>query len=423
MGQKQLFAGTRTFIKTEKLDFIIVVVVGWRLLLEIVNHIVPHIVKVNAAYVSYQSYLAPTIANTAHGLGRWAHWDGFHYLNIVVRGYYTGTPGISPSVVFFPAFPMLVKVIDKLIPINPIFIGLIINFVLSIILGWVVYKTTLLMCERYTPQLVKREHYIARLSVLLLFLCPASLFFAAFYADALLVTTSTLSIYFGLKSDYYIAVVFAAIATASKSTAIILIPTLLIIMLENEKVSPGQYKKMLNWQWVWKVVVICFGSALGLIVFMAYLWHRFGSPLVFYTTENMWDRHPSSFFLRRLWGVYYQHTFQPAYYGSTYQFASMMIVQAVPIVVIVLSVWFGLRYRAYWVPAMSILMLLLPLSTAVMESLNRYVLILTPQFIIFAIFLADKKINRVVIGAYLLVTLSLLCFFAGGFLQGSYFAG
>jgi Gpi18-like mannosyltransferase len=404
---------------------IVLPVVLWRALLELVNQTVPHMMKIKPFYPVYQSYLAPLVNSTVFGLGRWVHWDGYHYLGIVEHGYHTNTPGVSPAVAFFPAFPSSVRVVCSVLHTNPIVVGLVINLFLTMVACWALYKLAMLMCSRYTPTLLEQNDSIAKYSVLLFLLCPASLFLSSFYADALLVAAFTLALYFCLEGKYYGAGLFSAIAIATKSTGIVLIPALMLIVLENEGITmKNQINKLFSWRVLYRLFIVGFSAIVGLLGYMIYLWHQFGDPVAFYKVQStVWHRHTSPWFLQRLWGVYYQHTLHPAYYGGVYQYLSMLIVQTLPILITVLAFWYGIRRKAYWVPTMSVLVLLLALSSAVMQSLNRYGLVLTPLFVVLATLIVEKRVNKYVLIGYLFSTTVLLCYFAGGFLQGRYFAG
>jgi len=196
-------------------------VLVWRVLLEAVNQLVSHTTIVIPYWPDYLQWVNAPANAPPLGLGHWAHWDGYHFLGIILRGYHqVGLDGAHSETAFFPAFPTLVRVPSRLLHLDPVLVGLAINFALSVVIAVALYKLALLMCERYLPKAKLDEHRLARLSVLLFFLYPASFFLAAFYADALVVAGATLAIYFALRQRYVLSSISAFTVISAKTTVV-----------------------------------------------------------------------------------------------------------------------------------------------------------------------------------------------------------
>lgn len=404
-------------------------VLAWRILLEATNQIVSRTTTVIPYWPSYLEWVNKPANAPPFGLGHWAHWDGYHFLSIVLHGYHLAGPnGVPVEVAFFPAFPLLVRVSSHLLRIDPVLMGLIINFLLSVVTAVALYKLAILMCHRYLPirqQKKLDDHRLARISVLLFFFYPASFFLASFYADSLVVAGSTLAIYFTMKERYAFAAISSFAVMGSKTTGLVLIPTLLLILCENQGI-PLHYKawrSFIAWDMLRKITILMSGIVVALAVYMIYLWRNFGDPLAFSHVESVWGRENSIFFFKRIYVNYYAQIIHPAHFGNIYQYISILFVMALPFATIWLSVWYARAYKVYWLPVMTVLTMLLPLVSGLMESLNRYTLILTPLAIALATRLSLPHERKWLTWLLLLVFAGLTFYFAGGFLNGNYFAG
>jgi hypothetical protein len=406
-----------------------VFVLIWRALLEVTNQIISHTTKVIPYYPSWLKWVNVPANSQEYGLGHWAHWDGYHFLSIVLRGYHqVGPNGMPVETAFFPAFPVVVRVPSRILHIDPVIIGLFINFVLSVVVAVAVYKLALLMCERYLPTKLQGQldkHHLARLSVLLVFVYPSSFFFASFYADALVAAGATLALYFALRERYLIAAASSFVVMSSKTTGLVLVPTLLMILLENEKI-PLQLKAwrlLLSRSLLRRATVLISGIVIALAGYMTYLWHNFDDPMEFSRVESIWGRENSIFFLRRIFDNYYAQLIHPEHFGNTYQYITIVFVMALPVATIWLSIWYAHKFKTYWLPVMTVLTMILPLMSGLMESINRYTLILTPLAVALATLLVVSRTRKYAIWGILLLSAGLLFYFAGGFLNGNYFAG
>ena len=127
------------------------VVAIWRFLLELVNH----------TFVKLTSFIPQTTDGipTIFGLNRWLSWDGSWCYSVVERGYtFNGNINDASNVAFFPIFPMSVKFISEIIPLHPLYVGLAINFFLTVLITYYVYPLTELMA---TTRLTGRSRQYA----------------------------------------------------------------------------------------------------------------------------------------------------------------------------------------------------------------------------------------------------------------------
>lgn len=346
----------------------------WRLGLELINQaIVP--------------LMTPGPGDTAgvaalragrHGLSRWLDsWDGAWYGTISQHGYVIVNHFKSyESIVFFPLFPYTVRWLSELTHIPYKAIGLVINVLLtSLLVFFLVRFTQLLQKEKggkYTE-----ENVAGKLAVIFLLLSPSAFFFAAYYAEALLVLLMTASLYFGYRDKFILAALLAGLSTATKSIGLIMLPTLLVMYLS--KHYQEGWVQVIKRHWA-KIGAIGTLSVSGLVAYMVYLWARFGDPLVFIKTEKYWNRNVTGFFLGNIWHVWYEKLFSPHYFAPMSNYLYSLFLMAIPLVVLFAIVYVAIRHRMQyaWLATMAFFGLLMPLSTGLLISLNRYVLVLTP---------------------------------------------
>src|SRR5437763_9676881 len=105
-----------------------------------------------------------------------ARWDSFWYLDIASRGYHwNGNPLEQQNVVFFPLFPLLMRVIGAAIGGHPLVAGVLVSltaFLLALTYVW-----------RWTADRLDAD--AASGAVWLLSMFPLALFFSAAYTESL----------------------------------------------------------------------------------------------------------------------------------------------------------------------------------------------------------------------------------------------
>lgn len=380
-------------------------VVVWRLFVEACNQLLPFIAD-------------PLRSTLPLGLGRWSRWDSGWYVDVMLNGYhYAPTTTGQANFAFFPGFPYIVRWFSDLLGISPVAGGLILNVLLTVGCCFFVYRIALLLADTSTGQTGREQpaRTIARLSVVALLVFPASMFFAALYGEALLVLAVTAAFYYVLRGSLWMATPFLILATATKSTALAVLPALALIVFLRWKRRGRPFGRLIA-----DLVPIGLG-VLGTLGYMAFLWQRFGDPLLLYKVQAGWGRNTGNFFLSELAERYYAHFFQPAYFGSVYTYVLSLFVMALPFLLVGMTVWVGRRYGMWWPLVLVGAVIALPLSTGVMESLNRYVLAAAPAIPLFIMLLYSRRRSLLYPGLVLSVLFLAACSLA--FTHGGYFAG
>jgi Gpi18-like mannosyltransferase len=389
------------------------IVLVWRVCLEFISQTLAPAIQPSGGAESY-------ISGVRFGLARWMRWDGTWYMTIINSGYHHHASAIiqQENIAFYPAFPILVRLINDVTRIPYAYAGLILNFFLTIAtcyFGYLLYAT---MKKKYGKHKTDHGFYVP---VFFILAFPTAFFFAAFYSEALLVLALTASLYFALNRRYWAAALFAGLATGSKIIGIIAAPTILILYIEQENVFNHGFIEAIKKRWL-TAAGLMITSVSGIVLYMAYLWVRFGNPLLSYDDNQApgWGRKVGGFFITNI-STYYQHIFDPKAYGSHINYLTNLSLAIVPIVALLL-VAYALYKRIWWMALYAFLMIILPLSTGSLMSVNRLALVLMPCFIgiLATEYSSTKRFYIWSIVALMAVAEIVLASF---FLQGTYFIG
>ncbi len=191
---------------------VLLVFIVWFLLVNVVN-------KVSFQFLTdYTSYELPkhyTIQNR-FWIVPWLNFDGRNYLKIATDGY-NSTQKFNIRV-FFPFYPLLIRIFSFNLFFNPIVVGLLISL-FSIILGVYTFNK-LLILEKIAE--VDKAKILS-----LLFLFPTSFFYLSYYTESLLLLLTLLTFFFLKEKKFVLASIFAALASGTKVLGLALFPVIL----------------------------------------------------------------------------------------------------------------------------------------------------------------------------------------------------
>jgi Gpi18-like mannosyltransferase len=244
-------------IRTNPFVFIFTMWFLSRLLIAIAMGLLAPSVSMPASYAEPNVPLGFIAGHTPKpGWDLLAHWDGAWYRQIVTSGYtYAGTSQQS-SIAFLPIFPLLVRgVMSFGLPFevggalvnNLAFLG-----ALGLLYRWV--------AEQYNAR-------IARWTTAAFAWIPFSLFGTVAYTEGLFLLLSMAALRSFDQGNYRWATLWGAIATATRVTGTVLIPTFLLVAWKQKRPTAAYLAGL--------------ASSTGLLLFMAYCFFRFGDPLAF----------------------------------------------------------------------------------------------------------------------------------------------
>ena len=292
-------------------------------------------------------------------------WDAGWYLGIVRFGY-EYIPERSTSVAFFPLFPLLIEIFDRVLPGSDVFAAL------------VVVHLALMAAVIYVFQIVRLDfdESVAWRTVVFLLVYPGAFFFSAVYAESLLLLGIAGSMFHARRGQWWRAALFGLVASSAKIVGV-LMPIPLAIELWRQRGFSRQNP--------WPVLAVAL-SGMGTFAYFAYLQIAFGSYSVFFETERQWHRETfSPVFLmgfQRLLGDTSALIYYPA---NNLPLRTIFLLLDTTLFWIFLIagvlVWKYIR-ASYGV--LVILLALVPALSGSPQSLNRYLAVLFPAFILLA---------------------------------------
>lgn len=204
----------------------------------------------------------------------WTHWDGEHYAMLASDGYLNPPHEVSPA--FFPLYPLLLRSAATLFggPLSREALGL-----WGVILSLLLFPIGLYFVYKIAESGWGAR--VARASVLLLAFFPTSFFFNAAYTESLFLALSAGSLWAArVRGDLLLACLLAGLATATRNVGVfLLVPLFLTWFVDRERYG-------------WRAAYLALAPS-GLAAYAAYLWWRFGDPLLFYGAQEQWSRQPT----------------------------------------------------------------------------------------------------------------------------------
>ncbi len=201
----------------------------------------------------------------------WSHWDGEHYVALAAGGYLQPPDNVSPA--FFPLYPLLMRSFAELFggPISPETLSAWGPLVSLLALPFALYFVYQIAEDGWGER-------AARVAVLTLAFFPTSFFLNAAYTESLFLALSAGSLWaLRVRRDLLLACLLAGLATATRNVGVFLLVPLVYEWARNR----GHYR--------WRGLYLALAPS-GLALYAAYLWSRFGDPLLFYTEQARWGR-------------------------------------------------------------------------------------------------------------------------------------
>ena len=224
-------------------------------------------------------YVAITLAvGLAHGrhdpaalLDSWRQWDTGWYLDISRRGYFD-----PATAVFFPLYPAAIAGIAAVLG-EPSRLAAALVLANGGALAAIVGMVALGVQEV--------GEAAGRLSVLLFLSYPFAFYLAAAYTEGPFIAFAVWSVVMARRGRWGPAAGLAFLAGLTRVTAIILILPLV-----------WELGRQRGWWNPW-LAPLAGAVPAAVLLFMAYLWRRFGDPLLFLKEQSLaWHRHPVDIF-------------------------------------------------------------------------------------------------------------------------------
>ena len=309
--------------------------------------------------------------------GSFTNWDGGHYVGIAQYGYTE-----KSQYAFFPLYPLLIKVVNKIVQ----------NYTLSAVLISLV-ATFFAVNAFYSLVSIDFGKKLAASSLWRLLTFPASFYLMTAYSEGLFLLLVISTFLFLRKGNLFLATILAAAASATRLVGLALVLALLV-----EVWSRGGFNRK-NWY--------VFFSFSGFAIYSLFLFNKIGDPFYYITAEKSWLRSLA------IPGIGFWETIKSI---ATPGFVEKNITATLDLLFAVFGVGMVLRSFRFLRPSYSIYALasiLVPLFTSSLSSIPRFLLPIFPIFILIALVQ-----NKYVIYFYQLVSIMLLAAFAMLFING-----
>ncbi len=198
-------------------------------------------------------------------LNYWAHWDGAWYSELATEGY---GPRAPQSTAFFPLYPILVRA-GMIFGIGPAFSGVLVSLVCTLFATYFLYR----IAEKFGGT------GTARATTLAFSFFPTAFFLGAPYTEAPFLAFTTGSFWAAyVRRDLLLAGLFGALASATRNLGV-----LLLIPLGYEFL---RHRREFGWRGLLSLGLV----PVGFLGYVAFLWARFGDPLIFGRAQGFWGR-------------------------------------------------------------------------------------------------------------------------------------
>jgi Mannosyltransferase (PIG-V) len=309
----------------------------------------------------------------------WERWDGLWFLRIAEDGYSEN----DGSAAFFPLYPMATKVVSTLIGGHPLPASLIVSNVAFFLALVVFYLLSRLEFGKDT----------AERSVLYMAIFPTAFFFFAPYSESLFLLCAAACILFARLGRWPQAGLVGALACATRSIGLVLIPALIVeaVLQIRSRPRPERAGAMVA------PAVFSLMPALGTFAYLLY-WQLFGGDwLAPVGEQGNWLREFSWLPVTLRDGTRGAVDFIGVPSGGYYQLDWILVAA-----LIAASVWVVMRSRPTYA-VYTVLSLLLPLSFVFVSrpfmSVPRFALVVWPLFWALAAFARTPGRHNLVVAA------------------------
>jgi hypothetical protein len=299
------------------------------------------------------------------------HWDAGWYRQVAERGYFITLGLPQNDVAFFPLFPYLAR-----------WLGMALGS--HLLAGVLLANLTFFMGLFYLARIARMylDEDGAERTVLLVLLFPASWFFSAYYSEGLFLGVTTASFFYFLRGKYLPCALFGALACATRSTGIALLPAFAIGLAWEVR------QKRVPFRWASFSLLLI---PTGLLVFMWMLHSQVGDPLAFAKSQMGWGRQ-ANFPLLAL----YQEFSRVRFDFPRSEINTDLFLSGVAAVAFLILPLFLIRRVHLSLVVYAELALLLPLSTNRVMSMIRFAAVAFPSFLALAMLARTRPRERLV---------------------------
>ncbi len=351
---------------------VILLFLFWRIALFVVGYL---------GYFSLPNYPETLFYDNLHPVfSMWMPFDAGWYVRIAEEGYGFSTQ--APA--FFPLFPLVISAFKKILFFVDIDTRIIAFFVANLFtLGTCIFLYKLVIEQ-------VKDKDIAYRSVKYLLLFPMGLFLATSYTEPAFLFFATSSFYYLARKKNVFAVVLASLAAVTRSVGVVMFVPIIFVLIKN-LVKNKKYTLRTIAHIVLSLLIITMPLA-----YMFYLYTTQGDFLAFFHAQDSggWGKTLGFGAINELFShiktLFSFHFFLPdGHYIYTFMRAGLLLIFLAITLIGVKKI--PVRYTIY-----SVLVLIFPLAGGNLLSMNRFVMLAFPVFILLALSTKNKYIDDVI---------------------------
>jgi hypothetical protein len=314
--------------------------------------------------------------------------DANWYMDIASNGYEPGpfTSDRGHNWVFFPLYPLVLRAASRLtgeIPLTGMALSNLFLFVALILL----HRTALAFgCDEACAD--RAVFYLAAF--------PTSYFFSIPVTESLFLCLAVGSFYAARRDAWWTAGLLGALASATRFSGILLLPALVLLYWQ-QRGRRGLKADALG------LLLI----PAGLLAFMVYLSALTGDAWAFKDGQAAWGR-TSDFFLRPL----YDYAIHFRFIVTPWNFRLLNFAAAILAFVCAFVL---VRKREWALALYTLLAVVVPLSSGMLQSLCRYVMVIFPVFIVLARMGRSPRLDQIIRTAFIALLGLLAALYAARF--------
>ncbi|OOM73833.1 hypothetical protein [Clostridium sp. BL-8] len=282
-------------------------------------------------------------------------WDAGWYRSIIENGYNTLSnikQNGQANWAFFPLYPIIIKLIHFIIPVNINIIGTFVSTVFFI--------GALIMSYLYIFETRGNKEEGLLFAIIMSF-GIYSFYFSILYTESLYLFLLITSLYFLNKRNYLVVGLFGALLSATRNMGVMLVFAVAVQYIYdyfkfNKSIKKFFYNTLKDSNMILGVSLI----PLGLFSYMAYLWNKIGDPMAFSNVQIAWAKKISN-------PIYNLINVIPSKGIVAFIYLLMWSIFA-----IVCIIWLIIKKR-YAEGALGVIFILIPLSAG-LASLPRYII-------------------------------------------------
>lgn len=310
-------------------------------------------------------------------------------VGIAEHGYHPGpfNAEVPQNWAFFPLFPMTLNLVSRLTG-EFVLTGMGLSHLFFLVGLFLLHR----VCLRFGLTADAADRCVAYLAFF-----PTSYFFSLPLTEALFLMLTVGSFYLAKQERWWLAGLCGAFASATRTAGVLLLPALAVYYWQTNRPLRPLRKEILALLLV----------PLGLVGFMVYLKAITGNPFAFRDTMAVWGRE-AGFFLRPL----YDYLRHPIEIAAHWDFRLLNFLTAV---FALLAGVVLVRRRQFALGAYTLLSVFLALSSTLLQSQTRYMMVIFPVYLVLATWTSRPKIHQMVLSIFLVLFGLMTALFAAHF--------